>query len=75
MERTQVNVRLSAELVEAIDRRRIELQATLKSIPTRSEIVRLALDEYLLGSKSVGQQKSSKRTEGQVPQKSRDLEK
>ena len=48
MDRMQVNVRLTPELVEAIDKKRIELQPSLGAIPTRSEVIRLALDDYLL---------------------------
>lgn len=49
MERQQINLRLPVELAEAIDRKRIELQAELGRIPSRSEVMRLALDAYLTG--------------------------
>ena len=47
MERIQLNLRIDKELEQAIDGRRIELQKKLGYIPTRSDIARLALDEYL----------------------------
>lgn len=49
MERHQINMRLPAELAQAIDRKRIELQSVLGRIPSRSEVLRLALDAYLAG--------------------------
>ena len=48
-DRMQVNVRLTPELVEAIDRKRIELQPVMGKILTRSDVVRHALENYLLG--------------------------
>ncbi len=53
MERQQVNVRLSQELAAAIDQKRVELQSELGKIPTRSDIIRLAVEYYL--SKGGGQ--------------------
>ena len=47
MERIQLNLRIDKELGQAIDGKRIELQKKLGYIPTRSDIARLALDEYL----------------------------
>ena len=47
MERIQLNLRIDKELEQAIDGKRIELQKKLGYIPTRSDIARLALDEYL----------------------------
>jgi Arc/MetJ-type ribon-helix-helix transcriptional regulator len=47
MSRTQLNVRVSEELERAIDEKRIELRATLGSIPSRSDVLRLALEAYL----------------------------
>lgn len=47
MTRTQLNVRVSEALERAIDEKRIELRATLGSIPTRSDVLRLALEAYL----------------------------
>jgi len=47
MDRMQVNVRLDTELAVRIDEKRTELQKQLGRIPTRSEVVRLALEKYL----------------------------
>lgn len=49
MERVQLNVRLEAEMVKRIDRKRVALMAVLGSIPSRSEVLRLALDQFLGG--------------------------
>ena len=43
----QLNVRVDRVLEAAIDRKRIELSAELGYIPSRSEIVRLALEAFL----------------------------
>ena len=55
-DRLQINVRLTPELVEAIDRKRIELQPELGKILTRSDVVRHALDTYLLRRAKAGPQ-------------------
>lgn len=47
MSRNQLNIRVSDELEELIDKKRIELASTLKVIPTRSDVVRYALEQYL----------------------------
>jgi hypothetical protein len=47
MERSQLNLRISEELGKAIDAKRIELSAKLGNIPSRSDILRLALERYL----------------------------
>lgn len=47
MSRTQLNLRISEELEKAIDERRIALRETLGTIPTRSDVLRLALESYL----------------------------
>lgn len=47
MSRNQLNIRVSDELEELIDKKRIELAATMKIIPTRSDVVRYALASYL----------------------------
>lgn len=46
-DKSQINVRVEAELLDRIDRKRIVLQRELNRIPTRSEVIRLALDEFL----------------------------
>ena len=47
MSRNQLNIRVSDELETLIDKKRIELASTLKIIPTRSDVVRYALEAYL----------------------------
>ena len=47
MERTQLNVRLDSSLVERIDQKRIELREQVGSIPTRSDVLRMALEAFL----------------------------
>ena len=47
MSRNQLNIRVSDELEQLIDKKRIELAATMKVIPTRSDVVRYALESYL----------------------------
>jgi hypothetical protein len=65
MSRNQLNIRVSDELEELIDKKRIELASTLKVIPTRSDVVRYALEEYL--GKSLNDTDSDRRTsEGKV---------
>ena len=65
MSRNQLNIRVSDELEELIDKKRIELASTLKVIPTRSDVVRYALEEYL--GKSLNDTDFDRRTsEGKV---------
>jgi len=45
--RAQLNVRVSAELERAIDEKRVALRNQFGSIPSRSDVLRLALAEYL----------------------------
>lgn len=47
MSRNQLNIRVSDELESLIDKKRIDLAATMKIIPTRSDVVRYALESYL----------------------------
>jgi len=47
MTRNQLNLRISDHLERAIDEKRIELRASLGTIPTRSDVLRLALAAYL----------------------------
>ena len=47
MARSQLNLRISETLEQAIDRKRIELHESLGAIPSRSDIVRFALEKYL----------------------------
>ncbi len=54
MSRNQLNVRVTPQIEAVIDAKRIELAKTQGSIPTRSDVVRLALEEYLGVSFDVG---------------------
>jgi len=47
MSRNQLNIRVSDELESLIDKKRIELASTMRIIPTRSDVVRFALERYL----------------------------
>ena len=47
MSRNQLNIRVSDELESLIDKKRIDLASTMKIIPTRSDVVRYALESYL----------------------------
>lgn len=47
MERMQVNFRLDKESAELLDEKRVSLMKELGRIPTRSEVFRIALDQYL----------------------------
>jgi len=47
MSRNQLNVRVTPVLESAIDAKRIELARLHGTIPTRSDVVRLALESYL----------------------------
>lgn len=46
-EKSQINVRVDADLLDRIDSKRISLQKELNRIPTRSDVIRMALDEFL----------------------------
>lgn len=50
-ERIQVNVRVDGDLIRLLDEKRTELLIKLGSIPSRSEVVRMALEEYLINKK------------------------
>lgn len=47
MSRYQLNVRVTPALESAIDSKRIELSRSMGTIPTRSDVVRFALESYL----------------------------
>lgn len=47
MTRNQLNVRVSDELERLIDKKRIQLNETKGFIPSRSDVVRYALENYL----------------------------
>ncbi len=51
VERIQVNVRVDGDLIRLLDEKRTELLSKLGAIPSRSELVRMALEEFLTGKK------------------------
>ena len=63
MDKLQVNVRLSPELLDGVDRKRIELQPVLGKIPTRSDVVRYALEKFL----TADNEKAASSTRGETP--------
>lgn len=65
MDRLQINVRLPPELMELLDKKRVELMETTGKIPSRSDVVRLALEAFLALSKP--------RSEGQKSREHRGL--
>jgi Arc/MetJ-type ribon-helix-helix transcriptional regulator len=60
MMRTQLNLRISEQLERAIDEKRIELRASLGTIPSRSDVLRFALEAYL--GVSLSQTEADRRT-------------
>jgi hypothetical protein len=44
---SQVNVRVDRDMEKALDAKRIELSEQVGYIPSRSEVIRLAIDAYL----------------------------
>jgi Arc/MetJ-type ribon-helix-helix transcriptional regulator len=66
MSRTQLNVRVSEVLEKAIDEKRIALREKLGTIPSRSDVLRFALESYL-GIKLDGAEIDRRSTTG--PQK------
>ncbi len=47
VESKQLAVRVEGSFLASIDQKRIELSKGMSSIPSRSDIVRLALEQYL----------------------------
>jgi hypothetical protein len=47
MKPVQLNVRVSEQLEKAIDEKRVALRESTGSIPSRSDVLRLALEAYL----------------------------
>jgi len=50
-ERIQVNVRVDGDLIRLLDEKRTELLSKLGSIPSRSDVVRMALENFLIDTK------------------------
>lgn len=51
-DRIQVNFRLDQETADLLDQRRVALMAEMGRIPTRSEVFRIALTQYLQNPQS-----------------------
>lgn len=47
MSKSQLNVRVSEDLERAIDEKRIQLREAMGVIPSRSDVLRFALEAYL----------------------------
>lgn len=47
MERSQLNLRISEELGRLIDAKRIDLSKKMGTIPSRSDVLRMALAQFL----------------------------
>ncbi len=50
MESKQINMRMNKELAARIDKKRIELSGELQRIPSRTEVIKMALELFLGGS-------------------------
>ena len=73
MDRLQINVRLTQELIEQLDRKRIEMQPQLGKIPSRSDVVRYALERFLGESSGTApNQKPSAKARAVIPSKQHD---
>lgn len=60
MERMQINMRIDKELAARIDKKRIDLADKLQRIPTRTDVIKMALELFLEdGSKPSGKTKRS----------------
>lgn len=53
-------VRLDESILKAIDRKRMELAEQTGEIPTRSDVVRIALETYLKSSAEPSKKKQAK---------------
>ena len=47
LDRIQVNVRISQELARSLDEKRVQLQKTQGAIPSRSDVVRMAIEAFV----------------------------
>lgn len=47
MESMQINMRMNKELSARIDKKRIELSGELQRIPSRTEVIKMALELFL----------------------------
>ena len=51
MDRIQINVRITLDLADQLDSKRIDLKEKFGKIPSRSDVVRMALKDYLAQKK------------------------
>lgn len=59
MDRVQINVRIPEVLADRLDAKRVELKKDLGKIPSRSEVVRMAIDDFLLKGKKLNRGEKS----------------
>lgn len=67
MERNQINLRMSETLRKLIDGKRIELSEQLGTIPSRSDVLRFALEMYFgqdLSKSEVDRRTLNRKSEG-----------
>lgn len=72
MERNQINMRMSETLRKLIDAKRIELSGSMDSIPSRSDVLRFALEMYLgqdLSKSELDRRTLNRKPAGQQPSK------
>jgi|LauGreDrversion4_2_1035121.scaffolds.fasta_scaffold2389836_1 Arc/MetJ-type ribon-helix-helix transcriptional regulator len=48
MDRVQVNVRITEQLAAQIDHKRVEIQKQEGRIPSRSDVVRMAIEAFVV---------------------------
>lgn len=46
-DKAQINVRVEPTLLEKIDKKRIEMQQELGKIPSRSDVIRMAVEKFV----------------------------
>ena len=46
-DKAQINVRVDPALLEQIDKKRIQMQQELGKIPSRSDVIRLAIEKFV----------------------------
>lgn len=65
MERNQINLRMSETLRKLIDGKRIELSTSMGTIPSRSDVLRFALEMYF--GQDLSQSEIDRRTLSKKP--------
>lgn len=46
-DKAQINVRVDSSLLEQIDQKRVELRKSLGKIPSRSDVIRMAIEQFV----------------------------